>query len=232
MTLFDLDAIEVRRNKTKDYYQQDYYVVVKANDSEDESRFVKLGDVMLQVTPESKENHVHAHPKKGIIVKAHPDSQFKEGDKIITTHSAFEDTDFRDLSIGKDSLGRDLYVVGNLEVICKYSDETEELIPRSGNLICEPIVGNLIDSPVLELSGDMVGRRRDTCRVLYSASPLYEKGDYVMVKMGGDYEFYHKGETYIKVDTKFDDDLAKVKSPNWYDSTLRRVKDLRTVKHV
>lgn len=229
--IFDLNTIQVRRNNTDDYYQQDYYIVIKADDSEDESRFVNIGGVQLQVLPEYKENHVHAHPKKGIIVKSHPDSQFKEGDKIITTHSVFEDTEFKNLSIGKDEYGRELYVAENRDVICSYDDNTDSIKPREGNLICEPIIGNLMDSPVLELSGDMVGRRRDTCKVLVSANSLYEKGDYVMVKMSGDYEFMHKGRLYIKVDTKFDDDLAKVKSPNWYDSTLRRVKDLRKVKH-
>lgn len=232
--IFDLDKVKVRRLKTDDYFKNDFYIIVKADDSEDETLTRTLsGGVKIKMLASYAENHVHAHLKKGVVVKANGKSQFKEGDTILTTHSAFEDTEFRSQSIGKDKSGRELFIITNLDLLGKVNKETGEITPRKGNLICEPVIGDLVynPNPNLSLPPELKGRRRDIARVKYSTNPFYKEGDYVMIKMGGDYEVFHNGDLYIVVDTEFDDDFAKVKESNWYDSTLRRFVNLKNVKH-
>lgn len=214
-----MDNVEIFEYVNEDeysYYDKDKYLV-KCIDRDTFDK-VTIGGVEIQLAVKYQKNGLHKNPVRAMIVKSNKSSEFKEGDELICTYDTFVDpthlTDKADLTID----GEKYYVIKNRNIICKVNSDGN-IIPRQGVLICEPIYEKLI-STTLELSGGLKGRRRDLVKVIqtYEGSKA-TVGDYLLTKMGGDYEFYTNGLLHIAVDEYYEDYYAIVKDEYWYDSS-------------
>lgn len=186
----------------------------------DQRRKKKIGDVEITLLPEYVNDHRHKHPNLGKIEYASEDSQFKVGQEVLCKHFTFESGDHESNEFVETD-GTKYFLVNNFNVM--FGIDGDELVPRKGVLLCEPVYGNLLRSEII-LAGDIEGRRRDIARVLRVGEGVsgINEGDYVMLTIGGDYEFEWKGKTYIKVDTQYGDAYATSDSPDTYDSVLTK----------
>ena len=94
-------------------------------------------------------------------------------------------------------------------------EEDGELTPREGIILCEPIVGKLIDT-FLEVSAEFIDYRRDVAKIIKSwDEEMYPIDKFVLLEKGGDYYFEYNGKQLIKSDHYFDDIMAVMDEPNW-----------------
>ena len=229
--MIKLSNIIVFDKGSKDFFKEDEYLMV-CHKEEHLKRKLKGSDVEIQLVTKGMANNLHKFPTRGRVVKTNrKDSWFKEGDELICKYHTFFNTQGDDkktlTAVDDDSVKEvDLYLADNTKVIAKI--DNGKLIPREGIIISEPLNGNLIDSK-LELSGGLKGRRRDVLKVKYvwDGCTEYKEGDYVMVKMGGDYEFYFEGELHLSTDVYRKDIYAKVGDDKWYDDKNNKHVDLR-----
>lgn len=216
--------MEVYRAEKEDYYEKDLYVLECLDRDTFNKR--KIGSSEILLMTDRQENNLHRFPVRGKVVTSNKSSQFKKGDELICRYHTFNNP-----NNGQDKAtilkeGEKLYTVKNRSIICAVTEDGLE--PREGVLICEPLNGNLV-STSLHLSGDMQGRRRDLVKVIQCFEGSKAKvGDYLLLSMGGDYEFYYKDKLYLAVDEYYEDYYAIVDSPDWYDNTkVRKSIDLR-----
>lgn len=187
----------------------------------------ELGDtgVVLKIETKYNPDNRDTRPTIGRIVWASEGSQFKVGQRAICRHFTFQDSDGESQHLAVDDSGNKLFEVDNYNIVFGIDERSGELEPREGVLICEPVYGKFAHSS-LDLSPDYEGRRRDIARVkkVWEGCTDFKAGQYVMLKLGGDYEFEHNGEKLIRVDIQNEDAYAVVESDEWYDSVMRKAK--------
>lgn len=174
----------------------------------------------IVMLPELENDHRVKHPTLGTVIASSKGSQFSVGDKVICKHFTFERGDHSTNEFNEVS-GEKHFLVNNFYVM--FGIRGEELIPRKGVLLCEPVYGNLTRTD-LYLTGDLQGRRRDIAKVLktWEGCEDFKEGDYVMLTIGGDYEFEFLGNKYIKVDAHYGDVFAITDSEDTHDSAMRK----------
>lgn len=230
--MISVKDIKVFDKESKDFFKKDEYLLT-CHKEEHYKRKLKGSDVEIHIATKGMANNLHKFPNRGRVIKTNnKNSWFKEGDEVICKFNTFYTTQGKDKKVitakTDDDSGKeiDLYLADNTKVIAKIGDN--KLIPREGVVICEPIYGNLIDSGI-DLSGGLQGRRRDVLKVKYvwDGCKEYKEGDYIMVKMGGDYEFYFDGELHLSTDVYRKDLYAKVGDDKWFDEKNNKQIDLR-----
>lgn len=201
-------------NPTK-YYEEAVYIC-SCDMEQKKNKEIKTdgGDVIKLYTGlEKNRNHRISHPNVGIIKNCYGETEFKEGDEIITTHFAFEEDSGKSKSF-YNANDVDYFKITNFDLIAGFTNG--KLTPRKYNLLCKPLESKMVETE-LSLTGEKDDRRRDVVRVthIWNGCEDYEVGDLVMIEKNGDYYFEYKGEEYIKVDTHFDDVVMKVDSEDW-----------------
>jgi hypothetical protein len=204
-------------------------------DLEQKKKHVVKGDngqeFVLFLPMEQVANHRISHPNYGVIEHVEGETEFNVGDGLIVRHFTFEDETITP-NIFMNHKGEDLYKANNLDVMFGVVDG--ELIPREGVLLCEGIEGKFLNT-TLELTGEVVGKRRDIARVLktWRGCDIYKEGDIILLAKGGDYLFEWEGKEYTKVDHYFNDVIAVVPSEDWYTEELRtHAKDHNETRNV
>lgn len=208
-------TIEPIQLPNQEYYYRDTYICTVDLDQKSKHNFT--GDngkeFTLFIPATQVKNHRLAHPNYATIETATLGSQFKKGDGLVTLHFTFEDEAFRP-KVYYNQDGTDYFKVQNVDVIAGVVNE--KLIPREGILFCKPVTGKLLNTQ-LEMLDKYAGKRRDIAIVdnVWEGCTKYRKGDYLILNKGADYYFDWQGTEYMKVDTYFDDVLAKVDSEQW-----------------
>lgn len=176
------------------------------------------GNVKLYTPQKYNNNHRTAHPNIGTIIQTIGECQFGVGDEIMCTHFTFEKENKTPNHFFEQD-GIKYYKVYSGDVLFKLSGE--DLIPREGIVLSEPIFDKLI-STTLELSGSLNDYRRDVVKVIKSWEGCedYKTGDYLLLEKGGDYHFSYNGKDYVKSDDYFDDIIAVIDSPEWRTKEL------------
>lgn len=179
------------------------------------------GETFTLFLPKDKSNdHREKHPNIGKVESKTNGAQFEVGDELLCKHFTFEQED-NTPKVFYEEDGVEYYRVFNRDVM--FAIRGEELIPREGILLCEPIKDKLYES-TLELAPVDVDYRRDVVKVLkvWDGCEEYKPGDFIMLAKGGDYPFTHKGKEYVKVDHYFGDVIAIVGDSNHRIKEIRR----------
>lgn len=211
--------------KRNSYDLQDKYIMTC---DLEQREWKELGDTGITLKIETKYNpdNRDTRPTIGTIVWSSEGAQFKVGQKAICRHFTFQNSDMESqhFMVDDDSAEK-LFEVNNYDIVFGIEEGSNELTPRKGVLICEPVYGKFAHS-VLDLSPDYEGRRRDIAKIkkVWEGCEDFKAGQYVMLKLGGDYEFEHNGEKLIRVDIQNEDAYAVVDSNEWYDSVMRKAK--------
>lgn len=205
--------------KEERYEIRDLYIVTA---DLEQKEWKEVGGVKLKMVNAFNRDNRQTRPTIGKILWASEGSQFKVGDEIICRHFTFEDSDGNRQHFIEDPVYGKLFMVNNYNLMFAI-DDSGELIPREGVLLCKPVYGKFKHTD-LEVAPEYEGRRRDIAEIVkvWDGCKTYKVGQYVMLKLGGDYEFEHNGQKYIRVDTYNEDDYAIVDSPDWYDGVLRK----------
>lgn len=180
----------------------------------------QIGEFLLYTPQKYNNNHRTAHPQVGTIVKTYGNTEFKEGMRVYCKNLTFE-TENKEPKVYFQENGVDYYLAINEDVIFGI-DEEDNLIPREGMLLCEPIEDKLIDTS-LELLGSYVDYRRDVAKVLktWRGCFEFEVGEYVLFEKNGDYHFTWNNKDYIASNHYFDDILGVIDTPEWRAEELR-----------
>lgn len=201
-----------------------YICICDLQQKEQKNVVTPFGDVTLYTPQKYNNNHRTAHPNVGTIVEVFGNTQFKVGQQIICKHSTFENENKTPNSFyEKDDVL--YYKVYNSHVM--FGVDGEELIPREGILLCEPIYDSLIGMSLI--APDILqDYRRDVTKVIkvWDGCEDYKVGDYLFLEKGGDYLFEFMGKDYIKTDDYFEDVMGVIESPEWRnDEVLKHQKD-------
>lgn len=219
----NLEKLKYFINQTKrdDFGKKDFYICTC---DLEQHKYTELGNTGVKIEMNHRYNADHRwnHPRIGKIVYASEGAQFKVGQEIYCKHWVFENTEFESQEFYTQDDGTKLFAVDNFMIMFGIG-ENNEIIPREGVVICNPVFGNFFDSE-FQLSAELSGRRRDIARVhqVWEGCQSLKIGEHLMLKMGGDYEFEWQGEKYIKVDVEYEDAFAIVEDEYWYDSELRK----------
>lgn len=207
-----LPKLLITSSQKKDYLYRDAYLCTVDREHRHKHEFKgEDGKDYLLYLPKDKSNdHREKHPNIGTVASATPGAQFPVGTTVLCKHFTFEEQD-NTPRIFYEKDGEIYYRAFNFHVM--FAIEGNDLVPREGILLCEPIMDKLYDT-TLELSGDNVDYRRDIAKVIkvWEGCTDYEVGDYVLLNKGGDYPFDFNGKEYLKVDTYFNDVIAVVDS--------------------
>lgn len=169
-------------------------------------------------------DHKEAHPNIGTIVETSGDAQFSVGQQVFVRHFTFENHEGEPVNFYEKD-GTKYYMVHNWEVIAAI--DGTQLIPREGILLCSAIREKLYDT-FLDLPPELDDYRRDVALVeqVWEGCTDYKPGDYVLLAKGGDYPFEFNKREYLKVDTLNNDVIAKVDSPKWRKTEVKkRIRD-------
>ena len=199
----------------KDIYELSGVYVVTCDLEQKEVRQVETvnGEVTLYTPQKYNNNHRTAHPNIGRVVSVHGNTQFKVGQEILCKHFTFQ-TEEKVAKPFHENDGIMYFKVYNHEVMFGI-EEDGELTPREGIILCEPIVGKLIDT-FLEVSAEFIDYRRDVAKIIKSwDEEMYPIDKFVLLEKGGDYYFEYNGKQLIKSDHYFDDIMAVMDEPNW-----------------
>lgn len=206
--------------KKKDRLRDEEYIVTV--DMEQKNK-VYLGDTGIEITMmrEYNPDNRDTHPVIATIVYSSEGSQFKEGDTVWCKHFTFEDHNFNSKHFYEDEHRGRYFKASKFDVM--FGIKGDEIVPRTGILICEKVQGKFIDTTI-EVEGGYEGARRDIARVVqvWEGGKDYKVGDYVMLKYGADYPINFKGRELLKVDHYFDDVYAITDTSDTYDSVLRK----------
>lgn len=207
------------RNETKvnTFETKDVYVMTC---DLDQRRKKKLGDVEITMLLEYENDHRLKHPNIGEVHCSSEGSEFSKGQKVICKHFTFENGSHKSNEF-VTFRGTKYFLVNNFNVIAGITETG--LVPRRGILLCEPVYGNFLKTD-FKLTGEVEGRRRDIAKVISVGQGISDvkTGDYVMLTVGGDYQFEWNGKTYIKVDTHYGDTYATTDTDDTYDSVLQK----------
>lgn len=197
-----LDFIEHPEESLETFGKDELYIMTADLEQNETKEITKFdGDKVTLYTPQKyNANYRTALPKVGKIVKAvGVDCKFKEGDTLLCTHFTFvnenrQSTHFTEVN------GVKYYRVTNMDIIACISGGT--LIPQDEVVLCEPVVGKLIETD-LELQDDLIDMRRDVAKIAIVPEKYKEAlkvGHYLFLDEGGDYIFEVFGKTYIAVE--------------------------------
>ena len=122
------------------------------------------GNEVTLYTPQKLNNNLRtALPTIGKIVVCLGDTEFNVGDEVICKHFTFLDINKESKHVHEDEKGTRYYKAYNEDVYFKITGD--DLEPRNGVVLSEPILDKLINT-TLDLTGDLVGCRRDIVKVL------------------------------------------------------------------
>jgi hypothetical protein len=199
----------------KDDYNFSGCYIMTCDLEQKESKQIETVDGQLTLyTPQKyNNNHRTAHPNVGTVVQVIGNCDFNVGDQLLCKHFAFEKENKTSNHFFEQD-GIKYYKVYNAEIMFKV--DGEELIPREGIVLSEPIYDKLT-STFLDLAGNLEDYRRDVAKVLkvWIGCTDYKPGDYIFLEKGGDYHFNFNGTDYVKSDDYFDDIAAVVDSKDW-----------------
>lgn len=200
---------------------KDCYIMTCDLEQKEWHELGNTGILLKRVNAYNDDNR-QTRPTIGTIVYASEGAPLKVGMKAICRHFTFENSDGSRTNFSEDEELGKLFLVDNYN-LCFGIDENDNLINREGVLLCKPIYGKFKDTTV-ELASDYEGRRRDIAQVVqvWNGCTEFKVGDYVMLKLGGDYEFKHNGETYLRVDAQNNDVYAISDSLDTYDSAMQK----------
>lgn len=205
--------------KKNNYEIRDLYIL--KTDLE-QKEWKEVGGVKLKMVNAFNNDNRQTRPTIGEVVWSSEGAQFKSGTTVICRHFTFENSDGKRENFTEHPEHGKLFMASNYEISFAI-DDSEQLVPREGVLLCKPVYGKFKHTSV-ELASEYEGRRRDIAEIVkvWGGCNDYKVGEFVLLKVGGDYEFEHNGEKFIRVDTYNEDDYAIVDSADWYDGVMRK----------
>lgn len=216
-------------NKVKPLDDSDSVIyLIEPLEHEKEKFEISNTDIVLEIDQRFNNNFREALPSFGVVRKVlgcNPD--FKVGDLVSCTHTAFVGTDRIARPFMKDKNGKEIYVVPQKKIKCSLFEKGGIKKPRTNIVICTPFKGKLINtSDILLVPETEIDNRRDIAKVLKVWEgcdlDINEKTDYLLLDEGGDYIFTWKKIDYIAVDFDMDGALAITDSPNWQNFEAKR----------
>ena len=200
------------KNKKKNKYDAGAYLV-KIDVYQKERHEFKREDGttgILYIDRSSTNDHRERHQNVAEVISYSGEVDFKDpGTKLICNHFSFADHTDELHPIFKDERGDLYFKVFNDKVY--FGVVSGEIIPRKGNLLCEPVKEKLYDT-FLELPDTLVENRRDLVKIIktWAGCTEYKEGDYALIIKNADYPFMWEGKEYIKVDTVLSEVLLTV----------------------
>lgn len=199
------------------FYGKEWYLCT-IDAEQKEKHKVEGTDIELFIDADKGLNNRTKNPNIGTITHVAGNAKFKVGERLLTKHFCFKDSNRR-LKIFHQEDGVDYYRVTNHDIM--FGIVNDELVPREGVLLCDKVFPK--DTSIVGMK-DIIGSRRDMVVVkkVWEGCTHIKEGDLVLIASGGDYLFDWNGEELIKVDTYMNDALAIVPSEDWEISEIRR----------
>lgn len=180
-------------------------------------------DFKLYIPTKTIQDQKLANPNTVIVQACFGNTHFKVGAKLMVEQNVLTDSSVKS-NIEKNVFyttedGTELYRVLNYDVFFEITED-EDLIPREGVLLCEPVVEvKYSTTSAIVLPDSAKLPRRDIARVVkvWEGCKDYEEGDYILLNRGADWAFRWGADkkSYLKVDTIDNGVIARVDSDSW-----------------
>lgn len=176
---------------------------------------------MLYIDRRYTNNHTERHQNIAKVVDTVGEVDFEIGTELICYHYSFSDHTDELHPIWIDENDEMYFRVLNEDVY--FGIVNGEIVPRKGNLLCEPVVDKLYETK-LHLAESLVDERRDLVKILkvWEGCTEYKEGDYIVIVDYADYPFTWNGKKYLKVDAARNEVMIVSPTPN-----IRKGKVLR-----